>query len=248
MLSGALDDRGADLAELLRTLTEDVGLAVPSFLGLSVSLLVGGDALGWTAMIEPHAGHEIGTSARLPLVALGRVEGSSEIVFYAGTPGGFVDLAADVSFVLGIDPSTVVLDDDLIPPEHSGGVSGLADVSLVNQAVGALIDRMGGAEAARAELGRLADTGRHSVLQAAIEVVRSTAAPPRSRREILRDLAASAPGPAAGDRHRRTDLVRRRGDPGSCSVGRTRSWSGNRLTDSSPNRCGTRISNCTTRS
>ena len=193
MLSGALDDRGADLAELLRTLTEDVGLAVPSFLGLSVSLLVGGDALGWTAMIEPHAGHEIGTSARLPLVALGRVEESSEIVFYAGTPGGFVDLAADVSFVLGIDPSTVVLDDDLIPPEHSGGVSGLADVSLVNQAVGALIDRMGGAEAARAELGRLADTGRHSVLQAAIEVVRSTAAPPRSRREILRDLAASAP-------------------------------------------------------
>ena len=65
----------------------------------------------------------------------------STIIFYAGVPGAFVDLAADLSYSLGLPPGTVVLDEDTAAPLSESGLTGAAESSTVNQAIGVLIDR-----------------------------------------------------------------------------------------------------------
>ena len=99
-------------------------------------------------------------------------DGDSTITFYAATPGAFVDLAADLEYALdrpkhqrfGSDPPQVGPDDHrvsvdrhLVPVSVVSGLFGLAELSVISMAVGALIDRGHRPEDAPAELRRRAD-------------------------------------------------------------------------------------------
>ena len=66
------------------------------------------------------------------------VDGAAAIglILYAGTPGAFTDLAADLAWLSGRDLSDFALDQHLTDLD---GHDGLAALSLINQAIGALI-------------------------------------------------------------------------------------------------------------
>jgi hypothetical protein len=76
-------------------------------------------------------------------------EAASRIVFYAGTAGALVDLAADLQFALcggstaGLladhVPARIQLDADPPPPTRGFSLSGLAELSAIERAVGVLI-------------------------------------------------------------------------------------------------------------
>ena len=164
-LTDVLDEPGVDFEELLRTLAADTQRAVDSYLGLAMTLVIDGYPVTLTA-IHPA---DIATSMRVPLDVLGDADPGSVLVLYAAKPGAFVDLAADLSFALGLSPGIVILDDDLTPTNVSPGLIGLAELAQVNQAIGILIKRGHLPDDARAELHRLADHGHTTVAAAAQE-------------------------------------------------------------------------------
>ncbi len=150
----------------LEALLSALQAAVPSCLGLSVT--INGDAPIHLNTFRPtEDGEQVTSSLRLPLPALAPgFAAGSRIVFYATTPGAFVDLGADVEYALehrfragaGADGdghealagdgaggagrlarSGVVLDADLPPPTSRSGLSGLEELATINQAIGFLI-------------------------------------------------------------------------------------------------------------
>ena len=158
-ITKALYDPGTDLQAVLDVLLDDLSAAICSFLGVSVRLLVDEFPVTLTA-INPGVRFPVGASLQLPPAALTGVGLGGTMVFYARNPGAFVDLAADIDRVHG---PGVVLDGHLAeltgqPPLRSG-ITGLADLSLINQAVGVLITRGYDPGEALAELrSRAADT------------------------------------------------------------------------------------------
>jgi hypothetical protein len=105
------------------------------------------------------------------------------MVLYAGHPGAFVDLAADLERVSGPAGPVVVDGDlpDMSAPQQRRGISGLAELGVVNRAIGVLITRGDTPAKARAELRRRAAVGLTSVTEVARHVIASTNAPPRDR-------------------------------------------------------------------
>ena len=171
-----LDD---DLDTPLASLVESLQTAVPSYRGLHLTILDNGHPVSLTAFLPLHDGDSIKTSLRVGFAALGPgFDGQSRVVFYAATPGAFVDLAADFGYALDT-PTTmpsearpadstdgdgqhghhqrdgdrqhhradrdghrlIVLDADLPPPATVSGLVGLDEWSVVNRAVGILIDQ-----------------------------------------------------------------------------------------------------------
>jgi hypothetical protein len=98
-------------------------------------------------------------------------------VLYAATPGAFVDLAADLSYALGLDRTHLVLDQHLIAPTAGSGM-GLDTQSAINQAIGVLIGGGHTLESARHELDRLASLDSDDLHRAAQAVLASVLAPP----------------------------------------------------------------------
>ncbi|MDP9094783.1 MAG: hypothetical protein M3N95_18055 [Actinomycetota bacterium] len=103
--------------------------------------------------------------------AISGAHGSSSLLFYAADPGAFVDLAADLSFALGLELSDLVLDRHLTLPRHGEGIDGFEFWSGINQAVGVLIARGHTPESARTELHRLADSDSGNLHDAARAVL-----------------------------------------------------------------------------
>jgi hypothetical protein len=160
-LTASIGDNDHAVDGLLAALMVDLEVAVPSYCGLRLTITQAGFPVVLTAFAERE--DIVATSLRLPLSlldpALGVVHG--RVVFYARTPGAFVDLAADLGYALGDpgrmdgessdghgrgflrqingDRSSIELDADLPPPTRVSGLSGLADLSTINQAVGVLI-------------------------------------------------------------------------------------------------------------
>jgi hypothetical protein len=162
-LTSTLDDPGIDLEAVIATLTADVTAAVPSFLGLTMTLLLSGRPVTVTA-IDADLAATAGASLQLPLDPLAGAAPGSSVVFYAGRPGAFVDLAADTRYAYGLD-GDVVLDAHLTSlPRAAGvhpGVNGSDEMTLINQAIGVLIARGHPPEEAHDELlTRAADHGR----------------------------------------------------------------------------------------
>ena len=174
-LTDALDQPGTDLEALLRGLADDARRAVRSYLGLKMTLIVDGHQVTLTAMDELANPGDIATTALLPLPALIDAEPGSVIVFYAGKAGAFVDFAADLSFTLGLRLDVIVLDEHLTPPH---AVSGLNEMSQVNQAIGILIERGHTPEGARTELHHFARVAQITVRAAAQQHIHATARRP----------------------------------------------------------------------
>jgi hypothetical protein len=180
VLTDALDDPDADLQSQVHRLGAVVGVSVSSFMGLRLTVLVDGYPFTITAMGRGAGGTgpgAVGASVLITLEPAGRWGPRSSVVFYAGTPGAFVDLAADAARQ-DPTPGAVVLDAHLDDPDGAhpvSGTSGWAEISVINQALGVV---MGGGRTpaeARAVLdARAAGTGL-GIVATAREVVAAAA-------------------------------------------------------------------------
>lgn len=171
-LSDPSEDLTTDLADTVLLLAADARLAVRSFLGLTVTVTIVAHADGaggtvgdtvplrFTLLEDQAVPREVATSLLLPLPTAGAGQSQITVVLYAATPGAFVDMAADLSFLTGHGLADVELD------QHRG-LAGEADItglleaeSSVGEAIGVLIARGRTREQAYAELDLLADDAR----------------------------------------------------------------------------------------
>lgn len=178
-LAHVLDESGPDdIQANVESLLADLKRAVPSFIGMTVTIALDDHEVSFTV----HADGPIkpATSLLIPLESPApSAAAASTLLLHAATPGAFVDLAADLSYALSIELSRLILDGHLELPEHSDGLSGLDDYAAINQATGILIGRGNTPEAARAELQRLAALDHGSLRAAADTLIRSVADRPR---------------------------------------------------------------------
>jgi len=169
ILTAALDEPGADVLRSLHQLGVDAQAAVPTYLGLSVTV-DGSDPRFTFTTLEDGTADDIRTSLRLmlPGVGDGRASPSVALTLYAGTPGTFVDLSADLAWLTGRPPSDFRLDQHLSVPAGSDAGTYLRTASVINQAIGVLIGRGHTPGQAHRELDNQADSAgidRHTTAQ-----------------------------------------------------------------------------------
>jgi hypothetical protein len=178
-LSETLDATDPDIGEGLRQLAADAKLAVRSYLGLT---LVASDAtfpVTFTAMEDVAHHVRVASSLVLPLSDDSAEDAESRfvVILYAGRPGAFVDLAAELSWLTGRRFLDFALDQHLTlaaDPDTGGGVQA---ASVVNQAIGVLLGRGYTPEQAASEIDTQALAAGHSRFDAAEMIL---GAPPRS--------------------------------------------------------------------
>jgi hypothetical protein len=181
ILTAALYEAGADVLHSLRHLEAAAQAAVPTYLGLSV-IVDGSDPPFTFSTIEDGAADNVRTSLRLTLpagVGDGRAAPLVALLFYAATPGTFVDLAADLAWLTGRPPSEFALDQHVSVPAGSDAATHLRTTSVVNQAIGVLIGRGYTPRQAHSKLDTQADgarTDRYTAAQFILDAL--TAADP----------------------------------------------------------------------
>ncbi|PZS32474.1 MAG: hypothetical protein DLM58_09735 [Pseudonocardiales bacterium] len=175
VLSAAVHKIDGGLEPVLQSLASQLRVAVNSYVGLTITIAADGHRISFTAS-EPSA--IVATSLSIPLAAVAGSETGSSLVLYATVPGAFVDLAADLAWVLELDPSTFVLDQHLAVPAPSNGVLGLREHATINRAIGALIERGHTPESARAELRRHAEADSGDIPAAAQRILNALSRPP----------------------------------------------------------------------
>jgi hypothetical protein len=177
ILTQALD-ADVDLEVAVRAFTADLRQAVASYLAMTITIVLDGRDLSFTVHDAP-APHPIAaTSLLIPLAAVMPTDTASTMLLYAAAPGAFVDLAADLSHALDIEPGALVLDGHLDRPADSDGLTGLDEHIAINQAIGILIARGHTPEAAEHELRRLAALDHASMRDAAVCLIRSAGTEP----------------------------------------------------------------------
>jgi len=169
-LSGETTNVVSDLPNLVQALQDALLTGVPSGLGLSITIPVGPSAVTVTTL-EGTATVE--SSLWMSLPALTGTEVGSAIVFYAGTAGALVDLAADLQWALHLPTDALLLDQHLTP-NRAEPIAGVPETSLIQQALGALLAQGRTPEAAAQELRTSADRSGTSVLAAASELIRAS--------------------------------------------------------------------------
>lgn len=137
-LTETLDDPDLDIADTLRQLAADTRLTVHSYLGLTVMITVSGRHFTFTVLESGTESGDIVTSLRLPMPPSASAS-VAVLTLYAGNPGAFVDLAADLAWLTGRALAEFILDQHRTPPRDTDPPSGLAASSLIDQAIGVLI-------------------------------------------------------------------------------------------------------------
>ncbi len=110
--------------------------------------------------VEPDHVPVVGSSVSLPVH--GDAARTAEIVLYAANPGAFVDLAADLAVLTGTALHEFLLDrhlDGAFGPARPTDPGRVLDASVVDQAMGVLLDRGWTPEQARRGLRRRATDG-----------------------------------------------------------------------------------------
>jgi hypothetical protein len=169
ILTEALDEPGTDLLHSLHQLGVDAQAAVPTYLGLSMTV-DGSDPPFTFTTLEDGAADDVRTSLRLTLPGDGDGRASPwvALTLYAETPGTFVDLTADLAWLTGRPPSDFALDQHLSVPAGSDAGRYLRAASVINQAIGVLIGRGCAPGQAHSKLDTQADgagTERHTAAQ-----------------------------------------------------------------------------------
>jgi hypothetical protein len=172
-LMTVLDQVDLDLEGSLRALRSDAQHAVSSFVGLSLTLVVDGQRVTLTSVDEDSDLLPIASSLRVPLGVAGSTTGP-DLVLYATTAGAFVDLAADLTYALAASPTELRVDQDLAPASTRSGLSGVAELSMINRAIGVLMGRGLSPEEARARLEQQAGRSRLKLFQAAAYLISTT--------------------------------------------------------------------------
>ncbi len=172
LLTQALDRPGIDLEAGLQAFSADVERAVASYTGMTMTIALDDEDVSFSvhdpAMVQP------ATSLLIPLAAVAHTDTANTLLLYAETPGAFVDLAADLSYALGIETAALVLDAHLDTSVDTADLNGFDEHSAINQATGVLIGHGYTPESARDELHRLAALGNGN-LHAAAEALLSGA-------------------------------------------------------------------------
>lgn len=140
-LTAALDEPGADIAQSLHKMAADTQAAVQSYLGLNVSVSRSDPLFTFTYFNDGVVAGDITTSLRLTLPSIGDswAPPAVALILYAGSPGAFVDLAADLAWLTARPLSDFVLDQHLTIPAGSDSGAQLSAASVINQAIGVLI-------------------------------------------------------------------------------------------------------------
>jgi hypothetical protein len=169
-----------DLESSLLGLIADLSATVESYVGVRMTLTLDGNEVSFG--VGRVSGPDVATSLRVPLTPLAGAPNGSALVVFASRPGALVDLAADLSFALGIEMTELALDADLVAEpdaaDADAGMVGLRELSVINQAIGVLVTRGHTPETARAELHRLAQLDSGVMLHAANAVLASIQLPP----------------------------------------------------------------------
>lgn len=163
--------------DALAALAADLERAVPSYLGLQLVLDDHGHEVTLTAFDLTTTADQISTSLRLTLGVLGvpGADPSSSITFYARNPGAFVDLEADLASALpGYARAGISVDDDRRPTTLHPGLTGAAELSTINRAVGVLIGQGHHPGEAHEGLERRAAAAGVTVLAFATQLLRPT--------------------------------------------------------------------------
>ena len=171
-LTAAVDDDATDIAGSVDALSSALAAAVDSYLGLSVEMDSFGHKVDFTVLTEVDALSRARTSLRLSALPGSGSDAPSAIrmVFYAATPGAFVDLAADAAWLIG-SSAHATLDGDLSRTGEVTRPDTLGELSTVNQAIGVLIGRGHTIESARVELVRMAAAAGTTLSMAAAVVM-----------------------------------------------------------------------------
>ena len=168
-LTASVGQDDQDLDDALTALTAALNSTAATYCGLRLTIVENQWLITLTAFTDGHDanGHDVpvGTSLRLPLALVSpAVDHGSRVVFFAVTPGAFIDLAADLSYVLGGIPVSqasppadgddhrdhggagldghrraIELDLDLPLPSRVSGLTGLAELTVLNRAIGMLV-------------------------------------------------------------------------------------------------------------
>ena len=138
-----------------------------------MTLRLGGDPITLTA-IDGDRATTVGSSLRLPLDRLAGAGPDSVVVFYAGSPGAFVDMAVDTRRAYDLD-GQVVIDGHLAIPAAGNGLGGLDDLTVINRAIGVLIDQGHHPDKAHDELLRRADNDKTRLSETARSLLAATA-------------------------------------------------------------------------
>lgn len=169
LLTAALDDPRADIADAVHRFGVVTRLAVPSYLGLSVIAAGVDPPMTITVMTDEARGGEVRASLRIPLSQLrpGRHGLDVAMILYAAAERAFVDLAADLARIIDRKLGDVSVDEHLVVHDGRGGDS-VRTLSMINQAVGVLLSRGLTPEQAHDELdARAAATGTDRAAAAA---------------------------------------------------------------------------------
>lgn len=167
VLDAALDGPTADIRESLQKLDAAVTAALPSYLGLSVVVRQHDSAFTVACLDDAVTLGDIGTSIKVPLTNPGDGDDAAviAIILYAGAPGAFVDLAADLASFAGDPPQLFVLDAHLGVQPNAGTLP--SATSVINQAIGVLVSRGSTIEQAHWVLDTQASVARTDRLTAA---------------------------------------------------------------------------------
>ena len=167
-LTDVLDDPATDLADLVRSVHDAFVMAVPSALG--VAFTIRASPAGVTMSTLDGAATAVGTSLQVPLGSWTDSEPGSAVTFYAAATGALVDLAADLGWLLNLRADVVL--DGKLPARRQAATSGLAELSVIQQALGVLIERGMTPQAGRDELENLARKSDTTVHAVAAQVIR----------------------------------------------------------------------------
>ncbi len=141
-LTKSLDDPEVDLERDLRRLGDDLARAVSSYLGLTLTIASVAGPISLSSWHGEYGPAAIGSSLLIPLPLICATPAGSTLILHAGAPGAFVDLCADLSHVLG-EPLTDFDLDGHLPDQLSQNakpeLTGLAEFSHLNQAIGVLL-------------------------------------------------------------------------------------------------------------
>ncbi|HEX5877972.1 MAG TPA: ANTAR domain-containing protein [Actinomycetota bacterium] len=170
---------GQHLQAILAVLIDDLTGAVPSFLGLTVTVRLAGEPITLTT-IEPRAMRAVRSSlqVRLPPSAGAGAGAGSMMVFYARKVHAFAELAADARRLFGL-ADEVLVDRHLLGGDVTPGPSAATDpaqAAAVHRAVGWLIDHGLPPDAAAQELRRRAAATGRSLAAAAQALMKDSKA------------------------------------------------------------------------
>jgi hypothetical protein len=141
ILTATLDEPGTDVAHSLRQLVADAAAAIPTYVGLSVTVDGSDPPFTFTTLTDGVTAGDVRTSLGMALPGVGDtcVAPTVVVVLYAGSPGTFVDLAADLAWLTIRPLRDFVLDQHLPGSDGMDTGTNLFEASVVNQAIGVLI-------------------------------------------------------------------------------------------------------------